>query len=141
MEPDPEVLATLQAKARQQSIDELKAKGKTKVKVIRAKDIAALIQEAVQRAIQDSSLLTQDQVEELTHKSKAEFQELQQRWREREQAERERDAEIDRLRQAKATLQKQVDELEQRLRGGALAGSPAGPRPAARPRPGSTRTC
>lgn len=125
MDSKQEVMATLEATARQKSIDDLKAKGKTKVKVIRAKDIANLIQQAVQRAIQDSDMLPPERVEELVEKSKSEFRDLQHKWQAHEENDRAKDKEI-------AELKSQLTQAQQAL-DAATAAANAAPAEAAAP--------
>ena len=125
MDSKQEVMASLEAKARQKSIDDLKAKGKTKVKVIRAKDIANLIQQAVQRALQDSDMLPQEQVDELVEKSKAEFRDLQRKWQQHEQTDHEKDREIQELRSQLAEAQQALSAAQSAAQGAPAAGGEA----------------
>jgi DNA mismatch repair ATPase MutL len=128
MDSKQTVMATLEATAKQKSIDDLKAKGKTKVKVIRAKDIANLIQQAVERALQDSDMLPQGQVDELVEKSKAEFRDLQRKWQQHEQTDHDKDHEIQ-------VLKSQLAEAQQSLSVALAAAqsAPAAAAPAAAP--------
>ena len=78
----------LLAKSQTRSLDELRRKGKDKVKVIRASDVTAMISETVNRVLRESSALSDEDVETLVQKGTKEFKRV---FRER-QLERQRAA-------------------------------------------------
>ncbi len=116
MEPKPDVLAVLESRARKTSLEELKARGRRNVRVIKASDIARLIDEAVQRALEARGLDGEHQ-EALSAEAREEFERLKQ----------EKAAEAAELERLRAELAARGDEIE-RLRGelqAARAGAPA----------------
>ncbi|MHC5064631.1 MAG: hypothetical protein ACYTG5_11735 [Planctomycetota bacterium] len=100
-----QVKEALSARSESTSLDELKSKGRKKVRVIRAEHIASMIQEAVQRAVSESGLVSPEDAEHLVEKSREEFKALT--------VERQREhAELADLRQQLETAQARVSELE-----------------------------
>lgn len=114
-----EVKQALVEKSRTADLDEFRSKGRSKVRVIRAEQVAALISEAVERAIRDSELVSAEQAHELVEASRRQFREVVAE-REAEVAQaREQQEELERLREENA-------ELRRRLEESADAGSDAG---------------
>ena len=74
------------------TLEELQSQGKKAVKIIRAADIAAIVADAVRRAIESSGLIPPDAVEALVASSRDQFSEiLRDRQDEVRQARQERD--------------------------------------------------
>lgn len=111
-----QVKEALSARSESTSLDELKSKGRKKVRVIRAEHIASMIQEAVQRAVSESGLVSPEDAEHLVQKSREEFKALT--------VERQREhSELAELRQQLETAQARVNELESLAgQGAAMAG-------------------
>lgn len=108
-----DVMASLKAKATHTSLDELKARGKTRVRMIRAKDIEGMIHEAVRRALENSNHLDSEQVDEIVSDSQQEFIQLK---REQEECERrERQVELGRIQDANSKLEKDNADLRDEL--------------------------
>ena len=63
----------LSARSETRSIDELQSRGRKRVKVIRAEQIAAMIAEAVERTLSDSDLISKEEAEQLVTRTRAEF--------------------------------------------------------------------
>ena len=110
MEPKIDVLASIEAKSRQTSIDDLAKRGKKRVRVIRAKDIALMVEEAIERAVASSDWVPPEQVEELKREAAEEFASVKKESAEEAKLARERDEEIARLREEIEALQ--LGELE-----------------------------
>ena len=121
MESIIEIKEALAARSATTTLDELKTRGKQRVKIIRPEHIAEMIQEAVQRAVESSGLVSAEKTDQLVAQSKREFLALK----------KEREAEHDRLQTALAELEEarqRVRELEHELtdaRSGAGAGTAA----------------
>jgi myosin heavy subunit len=87
-----QVKEALSAKARTTSLDELRERGKKQVRIIRAEHVAAMVAESVERALADSGMVPQDDLDRLIAKSRQEFAELnRERQHEHEQMQRMRD--------------------------------------------------
>ncbi len=71
-----DVKEALTARSTTTTLDELKSKGKKKVRVIRAGDIAAIVSQAVRNALESSGMVSQEEVEALVEKSREEFQSI-----------------------------------------------------------------
>lgn len=111
MEPKLDVLAVLEAKSTQTSLEALAKRGATTVRVISGKDVAWMVQEAVERAFSTTDWVPPEQVEELRRKAEQEFESLA-RERQDEVAERaELQQELDDLRGNHEVLQKQYAKL------------------------------
>ena len=76
MDPILDVKEALAARSVSTSLDELRSKGKQRVKIIRAEHVAEMIHEAVQRAVEGSGLLSQEEVAKLVESSRAEFKDV-----------------------------------------------------------------
>ncbi len=111
MEPNLDVLATLAQKSTETSIEALAKRGKRNVRVIRAKDIAWMIQEALERALASSEWVEAHQLEELRARTTAEFSALKS---ERE-GEQQRQAELEELAARLASEKNELEELAARL--------------------------
>lgn len=106
MESIRDVKEALSARSTTASIDELRERGRQRVRVIRAEHIASLIEEAVQRAISESGLIPKEELDALTERSRQEFSGLV--------AERQREAqELVRLREELGRLKAQLSDAEQ----------------------------
>ena len=73
MDQVDQVKKALNANSRTTTVDELKASGRTKVRVVKAEQIAAMIAEAVQRAVGGSGSLSKAEHEKLVERSRDEF--------------------------------------------------------------------
>ncbi len=71
-----DVKQALAARSRTTTLDDLKSQGRRLVKVIRAEHIAAMLQEAVQKAIEGSGLMSREEVDLLVARSQQEFKHL-----------------------------------------------------------------
>ncbi len=125
-----QVKQALDANSKTTSIDELKARGRTKVKVVTAENIAAMISEAVQRAVGGSGSFTREQHEELVGRAREEFKAvITQREEEVDEARRAA-SEADGLRLQLNAANERADELRQLLESqmaGQAGGSAAAP--------------
>ena len=106
-----DVKEELVARSRTESLDDLKSKGRTRVKVIRAEHIAAMVHEAVQRALEGSGMIAREDVDKLVERSQGEFRDILQE-RER-QLSRARDAmlELEELKSERVRLQASLQEV------------------------------
>ena len=104
-----EVQDALSAKARTASLDELRSRGRNKVRIIRAEHVAAMVAEAVERAVSASGLIPQTELERLVAESRSEFAEVN---RERQ---REHDATL-RLTEELEVAARNSEEADQRVR-------------------------
>lgn len=136
MESVNDVKQALSARSKTATLDELRSQGRSKVRVIKAEHIAALIQEAVHTAIQRTGLIAKDEAEGLVEQSRQEFRALLrdreaelQRANEVEELLRERDQELQRLgtelQDARAALA-QIEQVRAAPASGARAVSAAG---------------
>ena len=73
MESFLHVKEALVARSTVASIDDLKNQGRKQVKVIRAEHIAAMVQEAVEKAVAGSGMVSQEEVDRLVERSREEF--------------------------------------------------------------------
>lgn len=71
-----EVKEALVARSKTTSLDDLKSQGRSRVKVIRAEHIAAMVQEAVQKALGDSGMMSREEVDKLVERSQTEFRNI-----------------------------------------------------------------
>lgn len=71
-----QVKEALSARSESTSLEELQSRGRKKVRVIRAEHIASMIQEAVERAVRDSGLVSPADADRLVEKSRQEFKQL-----------------------------------------------------------------
>ncbi len=116
MDQTAQLLEALEARAREESLEELERRGKSRVKVIRPSEIAAMIQEAVEKAVSSSGYVPPEEVERLVQEGRKEFKELLSR---REEELKTRSEEAARLRETEekaARLEKEVEELKGALR-------------------------
>ena len=109
-----DVKEALTARSTTTTLDELKSRGKKKVRVIRAGDIAAIVSQAVRRALEASELISQEEVEALVAQSREEFQSI---LRDREGQARDAKEQLQNVKQER-------DELKQKLEN-APAAAPA----------------
>lgn len=73
MDPIREVKEALAARARTTSLDDLRRQGRKSVQVIRPDQIAATVQESVEKALAGSDLLSPDDVQRLVERGQREF--------------------------------------------------------------------
>ncbi len=130
MEPKIDVLATLEAKARKTTIEELQQRGRRQLKVIRASEITGMIQESIRKTLEASELLPREQVDELVDRASAEFEELKEarikeQHRAREMESKLRAVEKD-LDEAQRELERAQQECEALRRQGGAGASQAG---------------
>lgn len=130
MESVQELKQALSARARTASIEELRDQGRRRVRVIRAEQIAGMVDEAVRRALESSEHLTEEKIAEISQRSRDELRSLvAERQREAQEAQRDREllgrtkAELGDLQtEHKAVLEQleaarlQIEELESQLR-------------------------
>ena len=101
-----QVKEALSARSESTSLEELKSRGRKRVRVIRAEHIASMIQEAVERTVRDSGLVSPEDADVLVEKSRQEFKQLN--------TERAREhAELVELRNQLEAAQARVTELEE----------------------------
>lgn len=122
MEASTDVLASLEARAEERSLSELEKRGKKTLRVIRKREIAALLQEAVDRAVAQAGWVPPEQVEELRRRSEREFADLKHEW----QGERNEHARLEtellqekeraqELEDVATTLREELDEAQRRV--------------------------
>jgi len=114
MDQTVEVIEALKSRAKEKTIDELGKKGKS-FKVIKPSDIAAMIQEAVERTIKNSGYIAPEEAEKLIEESKKEFKNVVEE-REKEKIELEKANE--RIKSLEALLEekeKRITSLEKEL--------------------------
>ncbi len=131
MEPNIDVLATLEAKARKTTIEELQQRGRRQLKVIRASEISGMIQESIRKTLEASDLLPREQVDELVDRASAEFDELKEARIKEQHRTREIETKLSQVEQdleeARQELEKAQAECEAlRQQGGAPGAAPAG---------------
>ena len=122
MEASTDVLASLEARAEERSLADLEKRGKKTLRVIRKREIAALLQEAVDRAVEKTGWVPPEQVEELRKRSEREFADLKEEWQSersehakleaRVQEETERAQELE---EVASSLREELDEAQQRI--------------------------
>jgi hypothetical protein len=76
MESPTDIKAALTTRARTATLDELRTEGKRRVRVVKADQVAAMIEESVHRAVEQSGLLPASEVEKLVDRSRQEFRAL-----------------------------------------------------------------
>jgi chromosome segregation ATPase len=96
-----ELKEALTARSHTATLEELQSRGKRQVRVIRADDVASMIEAAVADAIANSGLMSPQEVEDLVAKSRQQFQSMMER----------RQAEVAELRQAAQDLEACREEL------------------------------
>jgi hypothetical protein len=117
--------AALCAKSQATTLDELRQKGRQEVKVIRGKDVASMIKEAVYRALKDTELLSEEDLEVLVEQGAAEFKEVfSERQREAGQIEARLSEVRTELEVARARVQ-ELEELLSQAQGQPASGPPA----------------
>lgn len=108
MESVDDVKEALSARSRTATLDQLASEGRKRVRLIRAEHVAAMITEAVHKAIEQSGQVSQEEVDRLVEQSRQEFRGIfQQREQEAERAH----ALADDL----ASEQRRVEDLTERL--------------------------
>jgi DNA-binding protein YbaB len=102
MESVNDVKEALSARSRTATLDELRSEGRKRVRIIRAEHVQSMITEAVNSAVEQSGLISPEEVQKLVEKSRQQFrtmmQEAQQTTEVQEQLEA-RDREIAELKQ------------------------------------------
>jgi DNA repair exonuclease SbcCD ATPase subunit len=106
MESVKDVKQALTARSRTATLEQLRDEGRSKVRVIKAEHIAALINEAVAKAIERTGLIPKGEAEGLVEQSRREFKSLLQ----------ERESELQRASEVEELLREKEQEL-QRLSG------------------------
>jgi hypothetical protein len=101
MESIRELKEALSARAETRSLEELQSGGRRRVRVIRAENIGAMIDEAVQRAVAESCLVSREEADRLVERSRQEFAAVH--------AERQRESE------ELTALRRDSDQAERRL--------------------------
>jgi hypothetical protein len=128
MEPNIDVLATLEAKARKTTIEELQQRGRRQLKVIRASEISGMIQESIRKTLEASDLLPREQVDELVDRASAEFDELKEARIKEQHKAREIESKLSQvekdLEEARLELEKAQNECEALRQQGGAAGAP-----------------
>ncbi len=115
MDQVDQVKQALNASSTTTTVDELKASGRTKVRVVKAEQIAAMIAEAVQRAISGSSSVSKEEHEKLVERSRGEFKAVIKQREEEILEARRAAAEADGLRLQLEAANQRADELRQLL--------------------------
>jgi len=129
MESVTRIKQALAERSRTASIDDLRTEGRRQVRIVRTEQVVAMIAEAVQAAVENSGMLTQQQVDELLRQTRSEFQEalrrrsdeanaaeeLRSELLQREDALRQLRAEVLSLRQALDQTQQDLDEARSEL--------------------------
>ncbi len=106
------VREVLQQNSYTTTVDELRTRGKNRVRVINAQQISALIEEAVNRVISTTSGMDRNQVKQLVERSRDEFRRLLSE-REKELAEnRQSSAELAKSKEEFAKVQAETDRLK-----------------------------
>ncbi len=134
MDQVDQVKQALNASSKTTTVEELKARGQTKVKIVKVEQIAAMIAEAVQRAIAGSGSLTKTEHEKLVERSREEFKAVIKQREEEILEARRAAAEADGLRLQLHAANQRADELRQLLEnqqrygmaGGGAAGAGGG---------------
>lgn len=119
MESVNDIKQALSARSRTATLDELRSEGRKRVRLIRAEHVQSMITEAVNSAVEQSGLISPEEVKKLVDKSQQEFRsilrdrqkEVQETNEVQEQLE-ERDREI-------AELKKRLEQLSGGKNGGA----------------------
>lgn len=101
MESVNEIKEALSARSRTATLDELRSEGRRRVRLVRAEQIAQMISEAVHSAVEQSGLLSQDEVDALVEKSRVEFKAIL----------KEREAEVQHAHEVAETLAERDAEL------------------------------
>lgn len=113
MDPILQVKEALAARSRTTTLEDLRSQGRRLVKVIRTEHIAAMVQEAVAKAVEASGAMSREEVDMLVERSQQEFKGVL--------AEREQQAaELERVTAEAKTLRKDTESLREerdRLRG------------------------
>jgi predicted phage tail protein len=129
MESVTRIKQALAERSRTASIDDLRTEGRRQVRIVRTEHVVAMIAEAVQAAVENSGMLTQQQVDELLRQTRSEFQEVLKRRSDaaneaeelrsellqREDALRQLRAEVLSLRQALDQTQQDLDQARSEL--------------------------
>ncbi len=129
MESVTRIKQALAERSRTASIDDLRTEGRRQVRIVRTEHVVAMIAEAVQAAVENSGMLTQQQVDDLLRQTRSEFQEAMKRRSDaasenedlrsellqREDALRQLRAEVMTLRQALDQTQQDLDQARTEL--------------------------
>lgn len=114
MESIDHVKEALAARAETTTLAELESRGTRQVRVIRASDVASMIQEAVERTIEGSDHVTREAADQLVAQSRTEFERvLADRRREIEES-RAVASELERLRERNAELERALDDVRRK---------------------------
>ena len=108
MESVNDVKEALSARSRTATLDELRNEGRKRVRIIRAEHVASMITEAVNSAVEQSGLISPEEVKKLVDKSRQEFRSILQ----------EREAEAQQTSEVQEQLEardREIAELKQRL--------------------------
>lgn len=76
MDSFTDVKEALVARSTVASIDDLKSQGRSKVKVIKAEHIAAMVREAVENAVAGTGMISREEVDMLVERSREEFRDI-----------------------------------------------------------------
>ena len=76
MESVNEIKEALSQRSRTATLDELRGEGRKRVRLIRAEHVAQMISEAVHTAVDQSGLVSPEEVDQLVAKSRAEFKNI-----------------------------------------------------------------
>ena len=108
MESVNDVKQALSARSRTATLDELRNEGRKRVRIIRAEHVASMITEAVNSAVEQSGLISPEEVKKLVDKSRQEFRSIL----------KEREQEVQETNDAQEQLEardREIAELKQRL--------------------------
>ena len=106
-----DVKEALVARSRTTSLDDLKSQGRRQVKVIRAEHIAAMVQEAVQKVLRGSDMVSREEVDHLVERSQEEFRHIIQEREEQLNQAREASVQLEEVRKERVRLQSVVQDL------------------------------
>lgn len=140
MESFDSIKEALSARSRTATLDELRNEGRKRVRLIRAEHVAAMIREAVHAAVEQSGLVSPDDVEKLVDKSRQEFRSILKEREQEVQRAHETEQELTDLQQRCAELDQQLAAARAELARAHAAGPGAMPGAAAAPAPTGAST-
>jgi len=115
MESVNKIKEALSQRSRTATLDELRGEGRKRVRLIRAEHVAQMISEAVHAAVEQSGLISQDEVDQLVAKSRDEFKGILKEREQEAQSARENDQKLQDTEAELADLRSRFDELSKAL--------------------------
>jgi hypothetical protein len=119
-----DVTQALTAKSQTATLDDLRKKGRSKVKVIKAGDVAAMITETVYRLLHDTEMLTDEEIDILIGRGAQEFKKV---FSERQKEAKEMATHLVEVQQELTAAKERVAELEGLLAGQSTTGGADAP--------------